>query len=99
MDGHSSRIVIGASAAALALMLAACGGGSDDATSATTVPTPTTPTPTTAAPSGLKTIDPAAVQELVDATMRDLGVPGAVVLLRTPQGEVTATLRHDGARH
>jgi D-alanyl-D-alanine carboxypeptidase len=95
MDGHSSRIVIGASAAALALFLAACGGESDDATAAaTTVPATTATTATTPAtgtPSGLKTIDPAAVQDLVDATMKDLGVPGAVVLLRTPQGEVAAT--------
>ena len=30
MDGHSSRMVIGASAVALALFLAACGDGSDD---------------------------------------------------------------------
>ena len=30
MDGHSSRMVIGASAVALALFVAACGDGSDD---------------------------------------------------------------------
>ena len=39
----------------------------------------------TAAPAGLKTFDPAALQTLLDTTMRDLLVPGAVVLLRTPR--------------
>jgi D-alanyl-D-alanine carboxypeptidase len=48
---------------------------------------------TTAAPtsgSGLKPISQAALQGLVDATARELLVPGAVVLLRTPQGDFTA---------
>ena len=117
MDGHSSRMVIGASAVALALFVAACGDGSDDppaaAATTTAAPSTTTAAPSTtvatttaapstttaapsttaatAAPSGLKTIDPAAVQDLVDATMKELGVPGAVVMLRTPQGEVVAS--------
>ena len=38
---------------------------------------------------GLKPIDQAALQSLVDTTMKDLMVPGAVVLLRTPQGDFT----------
>lgn len=37
--------------------------------------------------SGLKRIEPAAIQAVVDKTVHDLLVPGAVVLLRTPQGE------------
>ncbi|HSP97273.1 MAG TPA: serine hydrolase domain-containing protein [Candidatus Dormibacteraeota bacterium] len=41
--------------------------------------------------SALKPIDQAAVEASVDASARDLLVPGAVVLLRTPQGEFTAT--------
>jgi D-alanyl-D-alanine carboxypeptidase len=48
---------------------------------------------TTAAPtsdSGLKPISQVALQDLVDATARELLVPGAVVLLRTPQGDFTA---------
>ena len=48
---------------------------------------------TTAAPmagSGLKPISQAALQSLIDATARELLVPGAVVLLRTPQGDFTA---------
>lgn len=48
---------------------------------------------TTAAPtsgSGLKPISQAALQGLIEATARELLVPGAVVLLRTPQGDFTA---------
>lgn len=40
---------------------------------------------------GLKPIDAAALRALVDATARELMVPGALVLLRTPQGEVVAS--------
>src|SRR5262245_12880300 len=40
--------------------------------------------------SGLKPIEQAALQTLVDKTAKELLVPGAVVLLRTPQGEFTA---------
>src|SRR5436190_9069669 len=39
--------------------------------------------------SALKPIDKAALQTLVDTTARELLVPGAVVLLCTPQGEFT----------
>lgn len=46
--------------------------------------------PSTQAGSALKAIDPAALQSLVDATIKEFLVPGAVVLLRTPQGEFTA---------
>src|SRR5262249_43765748 len=35
-------------------------------------------------------IDQAALQSLVDTTIKELLVPGAVVLLRTPQGDFTA---------
>src|SRR5438093_3300419 len=41
--------------------------------------------------SALKPIDKAALQTLVDTTARELLVPGAVVLLRTPQGEFTVS--------
>ena len=40
--------------------------------------------------AGLKRIDAAALQALVDTTTKELLVPGAVVLLRTPQGEFVA---------
>ena len=39
---------------------------------------------------GLRRIDPAALQALVDTTIDDELVPGAVVLLRTPHGELPA---------
>jgi len=39
--------------------------------------------------SALKPIDKAALQTLVDTTVKELLIPGAVVLLRTPQGEFT----------
>jgi hypothetical protein len=45
----------------------------------------------TAQSSALKPIDPAALQTTVDATAKELLIPGAVVLLRTPQGEFTVT--------
>ena len=44
-----------------------------------------------AGPSALKQIDQAALQTLVETTARELLIPGAVVLLRTPQGEFVAT--------
>jgi D-alanyl-D-alanine carboxypeptidase len=42
-------------------------------------------------PTALKPITQAALQTMVETTARQLLVPGAVVLLRTPQGEFTAT--------
>ncbi|ROO85666.1 D-alanyl-D-alanine carboxypeptidase [Actinocorallia herbida] len=41
-------------------------------------------------PPALKTIDPAAFQAVVDTAAKALRVPGAVVLVRTPQGAFTA---------
>src|SRR5258705_2477096 len=41
--------------------------------------------------SALRPIDQAALQTMVDTTAKELLVPGAVVLLRTPQGEFTVT--------
>ena len=42
-------------------------------------------------PSALKPIDQAALQTMVDTTARELLIPGAVLLLRTPQGEFTVS--------
>ena len=72
-------------ATALALVAAACGADPDDSSSAGTT------APAGAGPAGLKTIDPAPLQALVDGMGRDALVPGVMVLLRTPQGEVVAT--------
>jgi hypothetical protein len=41
--------------------------------------------------SGLKPIDQSALQTMVDTTARELLIPGAVIFLRTPHGEFTAT--------
>jgi len=40
--------------------------------------------------SALKPIDQAALQTMVDTTAKELLIPGAVVLLRTPQGDFIA---------
>ena len=45
----------------------------------------------TADSSALKPIDQAALQNMVDTTAKELLVPGAVLLLRTPQGEFKVT--------
>ncbi|HJT93959.1 MAG TPA: serine hydrolase domain-containing protein [Mycobacterium sp.] len=63
--------------------------------SSTTEPTTVSPATTTTASSApqdsaLKTIDPKAFQAVVDAAAEKLMVPGAMVLLRTPQGDFTA---------
>ncbi len=39
----------------------------------------------------LRTIDRAALQQLVETRARDMLVPGAVVILRTPRGGFTST--------
>ncbi|MCJ1675998.1 beta-lactamase family protein [Streptomyces sp. APSN-46.1] len=55
-----------------------------------------TPTATASAPdptaSALKRIDPAAIRSAVERAAKELMVPGAVVLLRTPQGTFRATV-------
>src|SRR4051812_48273463 len=71
-------------------------------TSCSSVPTPSTPSAspgTSATPrpgsgagsSALKQIDQAVLQTMLDKTARELLIPGAVILLRTPQGEFTVT--------
>jgi D-alanyl-D-alanine carboxypeptidase len=51
------------------------------------IPSPGSP----ASSQNLKKIDQAALQAMVDKTARELLIPGAVVLLRTPQGEFAVT--------
>ena len=48
-----------------------------------------TPSASSRTASALKPIDRAALQTMVDTTAREMLVPGALVLLRTPQGEFT----------
>ena len=70
-------------AACVALLIASC----SSTTEPTTAPSATT-TATSSAPTGsaLKPIDPTAFQAVVDAAAKELMVPGAMVVLRTPQG-------------
>lgn len=83
-----------------ALLIAVCGmpPAAPDASAAplaaasaadpTPAPAPAPSNPT--AGSALKPIDPVALQSAVDAAAKKLLVPGAVVLLRTPQGTFRA---------
>ena len=73
--------------AALTLVGAACDSESKGATATTAPATTPASDPTT----GLKPIDQSALQALVDKTVAESLIPGAVVLLRTAQGEFTAT--------
>ncbi len=82
--------MVAAAATVLALVaVASCGASDDPPSAATTAPATTAAAPVE--PAVLKPIDPDAFQALVDETMKDMLVPGAVVLLRTPEGDVTAT--------
>jgi D-alanyl-D-alanine carboxypeptidase len=73
-------------AACVAMLIAGCSSATEPTTAS-----PTT-TATSAAPqaTALKPIDQKAFQAVVDAAAKELMVPGAIVLLRTPQGTFTA---------
>src|ERR1700757_1794148 len=76
-------------ATCVALLVASCSptsGPTTTAPSATSIGPigSSQPGTTTATASALKPIDPAAFQAVVDAAAKELLVPGAVVLLRTP---------------
>ena len=88
-DDASSATTAAPSTTAVPATTAAATAAATTTSAATTAPAATT-TPAATGPAGLKTIDPAAFEALVDSTMEELGVPGAVVLLRTPQGEIVA---------
>src|SRR5262245_34505829 len=69
----------------LAILSAGC------PTAPTRAQPPATPTPTAANVTGssaLKRIDRAALQTMLDRTAQELLVPGAVILIRSPQGEL-----------
>ncbi len=70
--------------ACVALLIASCSTATEPAASSSA---PTTTTASSApAVSALKTIDPDAFRSVVDGLVKELNVPGAVVVLRTPQG-------------
>jgi D-alanyl-D-alanine carboxypeptidase len=78
--------------AGAALLVAGCSTTTTSSTStASTGARATTPPGSSAGSSALKPIDRAALQATVDLTAKELLVPGAVVILRTPQGEFTVT--------
>ena len=75
--------------ACVVALIAGCSSTTESSTASSA-----TTTATSAAPSknsALKTIDPKAFQAVVDTAAKQLMVPGAMVLLRTPQGNFSAT--------
>jgi D-alanyl-D-alanine carboxypeptidase len=80
-----------------ALLIAGCSRVATPATQTASTPTTApgasmTPQPgSSAGSSALKPIDQSALQAMVDTTTRELQVPGAMVLLRTPQGDFTVS--------
>jgi CubicO group peptidase (beta-lactamase class C family) len=75
--------------ACIVALIAGCSSTTESSTASSA-----TTTATSAAPSknsALKTIDPKAFRAVVDAAAKQLMVPGAMVLLRTPQGNFSAT--------
>ena len=83
------RLSIMATATVLALIAAACSDDPNDTRSTATTSGASTATATAPA-SGLRSIEPDALQALVDQSVEEDLIPGAVVLLRTPQGEFAA---------
>ena len=80
---------IGGITICIAVLLSGCSSAGEP----TTAHSPfATTTATSLAPknSALKTIDPQAFQTVVEAAVKQLKVPGAMVLLRTPQGNFNA---------
>lgn len=83
--GHGPVRVTGL-AICVVLLIAGCAASSSPVSTASAQAGATT----TAVQSALRTIDPAALQATVDATAKEFLIPGAVVELRTPQGDFTA---------
>jgi len=92
---HRRRTAIATAVTVLALISAGCSAPAKDPPTMPPAPAASTGVSTgasTPAPgSGLKSIDQGALQALVDATIKEQLIPGAVVVLDTPQGDFTAT--------
>jgi len=69
--------------AGVAILLAGCSAATSPPTASSGLTTTTGAAP---ASSALKSIDPAAFRAVVEAAAKELLVPGAMVVLRTPQG-------------
>ena len=85
-ERHAS-LCAAALALCVALLIASCSGSTTTAVSEGPTTTATASPPTQ---SALKTIDPTRFQAVIDGAAKELLVPGALVLLRTPQGTFTA---------
>ena len=88
-----AQYIPGARIAGITVCMAVSLSGCSSAGEPTTALSPSaTTTATSLAPknSALKTIDPQAFQTVVEAAAKQLKVPGAMVLLRTPQGNFNA---------
>src|ERR1700750_2898011 len=77
---------IAAIGACVAVVLASCSAPSES----TGGPSAATTTATGVTNAALKTIDPKVFRNIVQAAAQQLMVPGAMVLLRTPQGTFDA---------
>ena len=80
---------IGGIAICIAVLLSGCSSAGEPTTAHSPIAT-TTATSLAPKNSALKTIDPQAFQTVVEAAVKQLKVPGAMVLLRTPQGNFNA---------
>ncbi len=87
---HAARIRVAAFAACVALSLSSCASSSEP--TATSSPATTTATASAPVNSALNTIDAKAFRAVVETLARDLKVPGAMVVLRTPQGTFDAAV-------
>lgn len=76
-------------AACVAVMIASCSSPTEPTSSSSATTTAISSPPKA---SALKTIDPKAFQATVDGLAKDLMVPGAMVVVRTPQGNFTAAV-------
>ncbi|MCX5043842.1 beta-lactamase family protein [Aldersonia sp. NBC_00410] len=74
--------------ASVALLLTSCSSDDESASASASV----SATSSVSAESALKTIDPQAFQSVVAAAADELKVPGALVLVHSPQGQVVATV-------
>jgi D-alanyl-D-alanine carboxypeptidase len=89
MAGVVRSTCIAGLAVCLALVSASCSSSAEptSSSSATTIATTSAPKP-----SALNTVDPKAFQATVERLAKELMVPGALVVLRTPQGNFTASV-------
>lgn len=92
-SARARRGPVAGSLVCIAVLLVSCSATSEPTTAATSTGSGAATTAATSpasSSSALNAIDPAAFQAAVEAAAKQLGIPGAVVLLRTPQGSFEA---------